>query len=159
MGCAREDSLWPKIARRSLTAVRFLLGVSHSLQSVFDRARHCLGAVAAYARCGGARHRRAFYSIAAMQGLLAGLVDDAGATTWTQPAGQGLAIIKVDENRSDTYWDRERHSQDTATYRKFELNPYLEYGVTDRATVGANLFVLKVEQEGSGSSPGLGDVE
>ena len=94
-----------------------------------------------------------------MLGLLAGLVDAAGAAAWTQPAGQGLAIIKVDEYRSDTYWDRERHSQDTATYRKFELNPYLEYGVTDRATVGANLFVLKVEQEGSGSSTGLGDVE
>src|SRR3569623_1015773 len=105
MGCARADSQWPNIARRSLTAVRFLLGVSHSLQSVFDRARHCLGAVAAYARCGGARHRRAFYSFAAMLGLLAGLVAAAGAAAWTQPAGQGLAIIKVDEYRSDTYWD------------------------------------------------------
>src|SRR3569623_3007839 len=152
MGCARVDSQWPNIARRSLTAAPSLLGVSHSLQSVFARAQQCLGA-------GAARHRRAFYSFAAVLGLLAGRVDAAGAAAWTQPAGQGLAIIIVDEYQSDRYWDRDRHSQDTATYRKFELNPYLEYGVTDRTTLGANVFVLHVEQEGSGNSTGLGDVE
>jgi len=152
MGCARVDSQWPNIARRSLTAAPSLLGVSHSLQSVFARAQQCLGAGAAHAR-------RFFYSFAAVLGLLAGLVDAAGAAAWTQPAGQGLAIIKVDEYQSDRYWDRDRHSQDTATYRKFELNPYLEYGVTDRTTLGANVFVLHVEQEGSGNSTGLGDVE
>lgn len=50
------------------------------------------------------------------------------------------------------------------TYRKYELNPYIEYGLSDRLTVGANIFLDKVSQYDTTSSQnrtnlGIGDSE
>lgn len=81
------------------------------------------------------------------------------AAAWTQKADEGLAIFKLGYYSSDRYWDQAGHRQDTPAYRKLEFNPYLEYGLSDRATLGANAFLLRVEQEGGGDHAGLGDME
>ena len=81
------------------------------------------------------------------------------AAAWTQKAGEGLAIVKIGGYESDRYWDNDSQLRRSPAYRKLELNPYVEYGVNDRATVGANSFLLRVEQEGDGSNSGVGDVE
>lgn len=81
------------------------------------------------------------------------------AAAWTQKAGEGLAIVKLGGYESNRYWDNGSHRRRSPIYRKLELNPYVEYGVTDRATVGANAFLLRVEQEGGGNNSGVSDVE
>ena len=77
------------------------------------------------------------------------------AAAWTQKAGEGLAIVKLGGYENNRYWDNGSHRRRSPSYRKLELNPYVEYGVTDRATVGANAFLLRVEQEGGGNNSGV----
>ena len=91
--------------------------------------------------------------------LFAAVPCSADAAAWVQKPGEGLVIYSVDTYRSSKAWDDDGHSQSSPTYRKLEFNPYLEYGVTDKTTVGANAFLLHVQQDGSGRNSGLGDVE
>lgn len=83
---------------------------------------------------------------------------------WNQPAGEGLFILNQFYFENDAFFDSSGAKQSQARFQKFELNPYVEYGLNDNWTVGANLFVHAIAQEAGASTPaqqnyGLGDSE
>lgn len=87
------------------------------------------------------------------------------ADAWTQEQGHGQFILTAslfetsntfDENGNATRFDYQ------GTFRQFLLNPYLEYGLTNRTTLVVNAFVPFLafsNQYGRQTSAGLGDVE
>ncbi len=86
------------------------------------------------------------------------------AGAWVQDAGKGLLIQNASYYSASKYFDNYGHKQSQATYRKYELNPYLEYGLNDSLTVGANIFLSRVSQNstlgtGNRSNIGIGDSE
>ena len=70
------------------------------------------------------------------------------AGAWVQPVGQGLAIAQATYYSADSYYDTRGSKQPQATYDKFELQPYLEYGATDWLTVGGSAYLQSVHQSG-----------
>lgn len=77
---------------------------------------------------------------------------------WLQPTAQGYGSLNASYYRSDRYWDGRGHSRKQPTFNKLELNPYVEYGLTDETTLGANLFVQQLSQ-GSHDNWALSDSE
>lgn len=82
----------------------------------------------------------------------------AHAGAWTQPAGKGQVIVTGLYSSADSFYNTTGSKQSQATYRKFELNPYLEYGLTDRVTLGANLSLQRASQSND-TNWGVGDSE
>lgn len=81
------------------------------------------------------------------------------AGAWVQEKGQGLSITTFRWYESDDFWDQSNHLHEGSRYRKLEINPYLEYGVTEKLTAGFNVFVPDIQASGQGSNFGLGDFE
>jgi hypothetical protein len=81
------------------------------------------------------------------------------AGAWVQDKGHGLSITTVKWYESDDFWDQDRHLNEGPRYRKMEINPLLEYGVTEDFTAGINAFIPYIDASGQGSNFGLGDVE
>ena len=86
------------------------------------------------------------------------------AGAWTQDQGSGQAILTGSYYNTDSYWDNQGHKQSEPAYSKYNLNPYLEYGLTSDITVGTNLSLQRDHQDsGAGSAAqtswGLGDSE
>jgi len=79
------------------------------------------------------------------------------AGAWVQEKGNGLGILSLKWYESNRYWDKDRDLVDGG-YRKWELNPFLEYGLTGRTTVGMSLFIIDVNDDRR-SAPGLSDAE
>ncbi len=73
----------------------------------------------------------------------------AHAGAWTIPEHQWSMITSANLYYSDAYFDLNGDRQSQQPYTKYELNPYIEYGVTDTLTTGANLFVQYVMQDQS----------
>lgn len=84
---------------------------------------------------------------------------DAFAGAWVQEKGSGLSITTVTWYESDHFWDQDHHLHDGSHYRKLEINPLLEYGVTENFTVGINAFIPDIHAAGQGTNFGVGDVE
>ena len=98
--------------------------------------------------------------------LLAGAVPaNLRADAWTQEQGHGEFILTSSLFETSTSFDAAgnvRHFGYDGYFRQFQLNPYLEYGLTSRTTLVVNAFVpfLKFSnQYGAQTSAGLGDVE
>lgn len=75
-----------------------------------------------------------------------------------------MLIQKISYYSTSKYFDNAGKKQALAKYNKFELNPYVEYGLRDWLTVGANLFVQRASQYNSGlgrdqANWGIGDSE
>ncbi len=105
-------------------------------------------------------------SIAAMlfAALLTFIPSYAYAGAWTQNNGKGLIISNLSYYSSSKYFDNSGKKRRTSNYSKYELNPYIEYGVRDWLTVGANLFAQRASQYNSGLGRqqvnwGIGDSE
>jgi len=95
---------------------------------------------------------------------LAALPFRAFASAWTQNQGSGQAILTGTYYDTSSYWSNQGHKQSEPTYSQYDLNPYIEYGLTSDITVGTNFFLLRDHQDGSttGTSQtswGLGDSE
>lgn len=71
------------------------------------------------------------------------------AGAWPLPEGQLQVINTVSAYSSDTRYDNFGNPLAQPTYNKHEYNPYIEYGLTDDITVGANLFLQRASQNGS----------
>ncbi len=85
---------------------------------------------------------------------------------WTQSAGHGQVITKVSLYETTRAFDRNGDTTSLSgpgsRFRRLDLNPYVEYGLTDRLTGVANLFASSLENRQGGTterSNGLGDQE
>lgn len=95
---------------------------------------------------------------------LSGIASAAYAGAWTQESGHGQLILNTTYYATDRLWDNQGHRHDQPTYSKYELNPYLEYGITDTITAGANLSLQRAHQDGAPGAMdqtnwGVGDSE
>ncbi|HYL38599.1 MAG TPA: hypothetical protein VEV17_21965 [Bryobacteraceae bacterium] len=97
--------------------------------------------------------------------MLCALAVHLRADAWTQEQGHGQLILTSSLFETSWAFDGGGNAQRFdygGAFRQFQLNPYLEYGLTSRTTLVVNTFVpfLKFSnQYGSQSSAGLGDVE
>lgn len=80
------------------------------------------------------------------------------ASAWVRFSGNGQVIVTAAVHRATERFDLDGDRTDQATYTRLELNPYFEYGLTDKITIGANSFVQRVDT-GSGTRFGMGDTE
>lgn len=89
----------------------------------------------------------------------------AAAGPWTPKAGHGQLIVNVNFYETQESFDQQRQPlryDFDGRFRKRELNPYLELGLTDRLALLTNLFVSRQEFSnsfGTLSNTGLGDSE
>lgn len=82
----------------------------------------------------------------------------AHAGAWTQSRGDGLFIGQATYFTSKHYFDFDGEKVRQPAFRKFELQPYAEYGVCDWLTVGGSAYVQSVDQSGHYNA-GIGDPE
>lgn len=95
--------------------------------------------------------------------IIAIFISDAHAGAWTQEKGKLQVILNQTLYATDTYYDNQKHERSQPLYRKYELNPYLEYGLADGVTIGANVSLQRVAQDvaagGVMTNYGIGDSE
>lgn len=84
--------------------------------------------------------------------------DRAYAGAWTQEQGKGLAVSSTSYYSTSEYFDTNGDTQPQSTFNKQELNLYGEYGFRDDMTLGLNLFLNHVEQDGI-TNTGLSNTE
>jgi hypothetical protein len=103
--------------------------------------------------------------LAPIAGLVAALAlpqGDVLAGAWTQEAGSGQVINSFTFYALDQQFDSNRDLEDRGRFTKLEYSPYIEYGVTDRLTLGAQPFFQALSDEdgpGERDNAGLADVE
>lgn len=95
-------------------------------------------------------------SFAALMFLLVSHAAWAGA--WTQPQGKGQLILNNWYYQADERFTNTGSDVSQPTYRKYELNPYMEYGIADGITLGTNLSLQRTSQS-SNTNWGIGDSE
>lgn len=71
------------------------------------------------------------------------------AGAWTQDYGKGLFIQNISYYSTNKYFDNSGNKQSLNNYSKYEFNPYVEYGLRDWLTVGANIFAERSSQDNS----------
>lgn len=63
------------------------------------------------------------------------------AGAWGRSKGEFFLSLQPYYYSTDQYYDRQGDRHDRGgTFRKYEINPYMEYGVTDKDTVILNIF-------------------
>lgn len=82
----------------------------------------------------------------------------AHAGAWTQNDGKALLITNISYYSTSKFFDNSGNKKLFNNYSKYELNPYLEYGLRDDLTVGANFFLQRASQNAT-SNWGIGDSE
>jgi len=80
------------------------------------------------------------------------------AGAWLQPQGKGISVGSATAFTSDEYFDEAGARVSQATFRKYELQSYNEYGLSEHWTLGANLFFNRVTQSGT-KNAGIADSE
>lgn len=83
---------------------------------------------------------------------------NAHAGAWTQDPGHWQVITTADYYRADSRFDNAGNRKSQPVYTKYELNPYIEYGLRDGLTAGASLFLQHLN-DSSHTTSGLGDTE
>lgn len=82
---------------------------------------------------------------------------------WTQDEGRARVIVSGSYYHSSERYNNSGHRQGTPNYGRYELNPYIEYGLYDDVTLGANLSLQRASQNVPGASAnvhwGLGETE
>jgi hypothetical protein len=85
------------------------------------------------------------------------------AGAWTRQAGSGLYIQNASYYFTNKFFDNSGNKKTFSGYGKYELNPYLEYGLSDRLTIGSNIFLQRVSQTTNNinnqTNWGIGDSE
>lgn len=82
---------------------------------------------------------------------------NAHAGAWVQKKDAVLMINRIDWYVSTHAFDKHRHLHHAPRDRELQINPYFEYGVTERLTVGANPLFDDVDS--TNSEAGLEDLE
>ena len=80
------------------------------------------------------------------------------AGAWVEPKGEGLFIGSATYYSADSFYDANGQKQSQPTYRKHELQPYVEYGALDWLTVGGTVYLQHVSQSGT-DNYGIADPE
>lgn len=86
------------------------------------------------------------------------ITSQAYAGAWLQPKGQVLAIGNATYYGTSRYFDQNGELQKQPRFNKYELQPYVEYGLFDWLTVGGSVYAQSVAQSGR-SNYGLADPE
>ena len=85
------------------------------------------------------------------------------AGAWTQTAGDTKIILTTSYYESPKIFNNSGHTQAAPNYHKFELNPYIEYGLYDDVTLGASFSLQRAQQNVVGgrdqSHTGIGESE
>lgn len=85
------------------------------------------------------------------------------ANPWVQPEGRGIAILNGFYYSTAHSFDSDGQKTKQPRFTKYELNPYVEYGLNENWTLGASLFLQALSQEsqnqGSSENWGLGNSE
>lgn len=93
--------------------------------------------------------------------VFAGVSSPALAGAWTQDAGHTKVIVTGSYYESPKIFNNSGKTQAAPNFHKFELNPYIEYGLYDDLTLGANLSLQRAQQNVPGasddSSAGIGE--
>ena len=75
----------------------------------------------------------------------------AHAGAWAQPEG-GLQLITTGYYyRTDSYRDNDGNRRAQPAYTKYELNPYLEYGLSNKTTLGLSTFINRTSGDLAGN--------
>jgi len=72
----------------------------------------------------------------------------AHAGAWLQPKGEGLFIAQRSYFTSNAYYDALGSKQKQPRFDKWETQPYVEYGLAERITIGGTVFGQNLEQSG-----------
>ena len=75
--------------------------------------------------------------------------DCAKASAWMKKKGERQLAVTTSHYKADKYVNTHAWKTSIPAFRKSEVNPYLEYGVSDALTVGANIFLDEVSQGGN----------
>lgn len=86
------------------------------------------------------------------------LSSPAFAGAWLQPEHQGLFIGQATYYTTSHYFDFDGNKQRQPTYKKYELQPYVEYGLFKNLTIGGSAYAQHVTQSGN-SNQGIADPE
>lgn len=79
------------------------------------------------------------------------------AGAWVQKKGEGLNILGVHRYISHQSWTSAGRVISSPTYAKSELDEYMEYGVTEKLTMGAYFSALKSRTAAGGTQGGVND--
>lgn len=80
------------------------------------------------------------------------------AGAWLQEEGKGIAVLQATYFNTDEFFDDTGNRKSQTRFDKSEINVYGEYGLSEKLTIGANLFANYVEQ-GTEENYGLADSE
>jgi hypothetical protein len=72
------------------------------------------------------------------------LLDKPAIAAWTQPKGEGLAILTFGHYVAEEAFDRAGERHKMARFAKQELRAYMVYGLTDRLTLGIEPTLRRV---------------
>lgn len=75
------------------------------------------------------------------------------ANAWTQEEGKGEAILTARYYHTSSYFDETGERVPMNAYSKHEITPYVEYGLYDGFTIGANLSLQHAVQFGGPGAP------
>lgn len=80
------------------------------------------------------------------------------AGAWLQPRGQGEFIAQSTYYTSTEFFDRDGFTEAQPRFSKYELQPYVEYGLRDNLTIGGTFFAPLTRQSGN-EKLGIADPE
>ena len=80
------------------------------------------------------------------------------AGAWLQPQGKGLAVAQITYFTGDEFFNIDGELEPQSRFSKFELQPYIEYGLTKHITIGGSAFLHRVQQSGD-ANDGIADPE
>lgn len=80
------------------------------------------------------------------------------AGAWLQPEGKGQWIAQSSYYTNNEFFDANGARTNQDRFTKYELQPYVEYGLTPLLTVGASAYLQQVSQSGE-NNYGIADPE
>lgn len=80
------------------------------------------------------------------------------SAAWLKGKGEGLLITTAQSYASTQYWDQQGHLKSGPRFNQGSLNPYLEYGLSKKITIGLNPFLKQISQAGNTSKFGLNNI-
>jgi len=85
------------------------------------------------------------------------------AGAWTQAQGKGLVMVTGSYYGSSKIYNNQGRTQSAPNFQKYELNPYVEYGLYDDMTLGASVSLQRAVQNVPGGADqrqfGVGESE
>lgn len=83
---------------------------------------------------------------------------------WTLASGDALFILTGSSYDAGERFDDKGHAKSQPDYRQYDLNPYIEYGLRDGVTIGADTQLQRASQGGNPTlrgqnNTGIGDSE